>query len=188
MSTAATGSDNSYDAALDDPAGDVIEAADLLDDPRTDAEALCLCSLLWSPSDAARGVTTALAAGDFYRPLYAELFTVIAEQVATGIPHDPASIAAALTQAGKLAGYRGEQLARALTQASMAGSHPESAGHYALAVVSAAYRRGFHGAAAAMSQAAEQLPQDQLFEHLVSVGREQRTATERLQRLQAALS
>jgi len=40
----------------------------------------------------------------------------------------------------------------------------------------------------ALAQAAEQLPQDQLFDHLVSIGREQRTATEHLHRIQTALS
>jgi len=72
--------------------------------------------------------------------------------------------------------------------ATMAGSPPEAAGHYAIAVASAAYRRGFHTAAAALAQAAEQLPQDQLFDHLVSIGREQRIATEHLHRIQTALS
>lgn len=80
------------------------------------------------------------------------------------------------------------QLARTLTQATMAGSPPEAAGHYAIAVVSAAYRRGFHTAAAALAQAAERLPQDQLFEHLVSISRERRTATAHLHLIQTALS
>jgi len=47
-------------------------------------------------------------------------------------------------------------------------------------VVCAAYRRGFHAAATSLTEAAEQLPQDQLFPHLVSIGRAQRTATQRL--------
>ncbi len=136
----------------------------------------------------ARAITTALSSGDFHRPVYGELFVTIAEQAAAGTPHDPASIAAALTQAGRTAGHRGTQLARALTQATMAGSPPEAAGHYAIAVASAAYRRGFHTAVAALAQAAEQLPQDQLFEHLVSIGRERRTATDRLHRIQTALN
>ncbi len=188
MSTASTESGNGYNAALDAAAGDSIQVGDLLDDPRTDAEALCLCSLLWSAAPTARAITTALRSGDFHRSVYGELFDIIAEQVAVDTPHDPASIAAALTQAGKTAGHRGTQLARALTQATMAGSPPEAAGHYALAVACTAYRRGFHTAAAALAQAAEQLPQDQLFDHLVSIGREQRTATEHLHRIQAALS
>jgi len=188
MSTASTESGDGYDAALDEAADGIVQVGDLLDDPRTDAEALCLCSLLWSPAPTARAITTALTGNDFHRPVYGELFDTIAEQVAAGTPHDPASVAAALTQGGRTAGHRGAQLARALTLASMAGSPPEAVAHYAIAVASAAYRRGFHTAAAALAQAAAQLPQDQLFDHLVSIGREQRTATDRLQRIQTALS
>jgi len=55
-------------------------------------------------------------------------------------------------------------------------------------VMSAAYRRGFHAAAASMTQAAAELPQDQLFAHLLSIGRQQRTATQRLARISGALS
>jgi len=61
----------------------------------------------------------------------------------------------------------------------LAGSSPEMVGHYAVTVVAAAYRRGFHAAGGAIIQAAEELPQGELFEHLVSIGRGQRTATER---------
>ncbi len=50
-------------------------------------------------------------------------------------------------------------------------------------MVAGAYRRGFYAAGAAITQAATELPQDQLFEHLVSIGRERRTATERLNRI-----
>jgi len=81
-----------------------------------------------------------------------------------------------------------DALASGDIDATMAGCPPEAAGHYAIAVASAAYRRGFHTAAAALAQAAEQLPQDQLFDHLVSIGREQRTATEHLHRIQTVLS
>jgi len=103
MSTASTESGNGYNAALDAAAGDRIQVGDLLDDPRTDAEALCLCSLLWSAAPTARAITIALRSGDFHRSVYGELFDIIAEQVAVDTPHDPASIAAALTQAGKTA-------------------------------------------------------------------------------------
>ncbi len=125
MRTASTESGTGYDVALDEAAGDSIQVGDLLEDPLTDAEALCLCSLLWSPAPTARAITTTLSSGDFHRPVYGELFDTIAEQVAAGVPHDPASIAAVLTQAGKTAGHRGTQLARA----TMAGSPPEAVGH-----------------------------------------------------------
>lgn len=54
-------------------------------------------------------------------------------------------------------------------------------------VVTAGYRRGFHAAATAIAQAARQLPVDELFSHLVAVGRAQRTATERWQHISTAL-
>ena len=179
-SAAPSGPDLGYEDVLDDPADGTVEAGDLLDDPRTDAEALCLCSLLWSSSSVARTITDTLTLSDFERPVYRELFELVATQIEAGTPHDPASIAAALTQTGRAAGHRGTQLSRALSDATMAGGAPEAVGHYAITVVSAAYRRGFHAAATSLTEAAAQLPQDQLFPHLLSIGVAQRTATQRL--------
>ncbi len=122
------------------------------------------------------------------RPIYGELFAVIAGQVTAGIPHDPASIAAALTEAGTTAGHHGVQLRYALTQATLSGAMAASAAHYARSVISAAYRRGFHRAAAALAHAAAELPQDQLFTHLLGIGCEQRTATLRLTHISGTLS
>ncbi len=123
------------DAALEvEGAEEPIEVGDLLDDPRTDAEALCLCALLWTTTTVAVHVVDALVHTDFERAVYGELFETIATQV------------------------------RALTAVTMAGGSPEAAGHYAITVVPAAYRRGFHTAAASLTEPAEQLPQDQLFE------------------------
>jgi len=187
MSAAPSGPGHGYGDALDDPAEGLVEAGDLLDDPRTDAEALCLCSLLWSSAHVARTITDTLTQSDFERPVYRELFELIAAQIEAGTPHDPASVAAALTQTGRAAGHRGTALSRALSDATMAGGAPEAVGHYAITVVCAAYRRGFHAAAASLTEAAEQLPQDQLFEHLVSIGRAQRSATQRLADISSVL-
>ncbi len=187
ISAAPSGPDHGYGEAFDDPADDPVDAGDLLDDPWTDVEALCLCSLLWSSSSVARTITDTLTPSDFERPVYRELFELIAAQIEAGTPHDPASIAAALTQTGRAAGHRGTQLSRALSDATMAGGAPEAAEHYAITVVSAAYRRGFHAAATSLTEAAEQLPQDQLFAHLLSIGRAQRTATQRLADISSVL-
>ncbi len=187
MSAAPSGPDHGYGEVLDDPADGPVDAGDLLDDPRTDAEALCLCSLLWSSSPVARTITDTLTPNDFERPVYRELFELIAVQIEAGKPHDPASVAAALTQTGRAAGHRGTQLSRALSDATMAGGAPGAVGHYAITVVCAAYRRGFHAAATSLTEAAERLPQDQLFAHLVSIGRAQRTATQRLADISSTL-
>lgn len=69
----------------------------------------------------------------------------------------------------------------------MAGAGPEAAARYALAVARTAYRRGYATAATALAQAAVELPEDQLFDHLVAVGRERRAATRRLNALRTAL-
>ncbi len=60
MSAAPSGPDPGYGEAFDDPAEGPVDAGDLLDDPRTDVEALCLCSLLWSSSPVARTITDTL--------------------------------------------------------------------------------------------------------------------------------
>jgi hypothetical protein len=42
------------------PGTPVFEVGDLVEDPRTDVEALCLCALLWAPAPAAATVTELL--------------------------------------------------------------------------------------------------------------------------------
>ncbi len=184
MSTEGTDEDATHEV----DAGEPIEVRDLLDDPRTDVEALSLCALLWSAADTASDVSDLLCSTDFERGLYGELFEVITAQVRSGAPHDPASIAATLTQSGRTGGHRGAQLTRALSSVTIAGAVAETVGHYALAVLSAGYRRGFHLAARSMAAAAEQLPQDLLFDHLLSIGKAQRVATERLHHASTSLS
>jgi hypothetical protein len=120
--------DTYEDATHEVDAGDLIEVGDLLDDPRTDVEALCLCALLWSATDVAGRVSDLLCSTDFERGVYGELFEVITAQVRSGAPHDPASIAATLTQSGRTGGHRGAQLTRALSEATIAGAVPETVG------------------------------------------------------------
>ncbi len=140
MSTEDTDEDAAHEVDVEEP----IEVGDLLDDPRTDVEALCLCALLWSATDTARQVSDLLRRTDFDRALYGELFDVITAQVRSGVSRDPASIAATLIQTGRAGGHRGTQLTRALSEATIAGAAPTAVGHYAVAALSAAYRRGFY--------------------------------------------
>ncbi|NKS56548.1 DNA helicase [Rhodococcus hoagii] len=171
------------DLAAIEPA-DEIQPDDLADDPREDIEALCLCALLWAPADAAARIAAVLEPSDFYRPIYAELYTVIADLVRTGVPHGTAMVAAKLEQDGRLGGHTGQRLAKALTDVTLAGADGIAAGHYAHAVIRRAYRRGFHDAAQSLAQAAATLPEDQLFEHMVTLGTERRAATRRLAAIQ----
>ncbi len=149
-------------------------------DPRTDPESLTLCALMWSTDIAAAvRVTGALVPADFAEPAYAELFTVIADLVIRGQRHDPASVAAVLHRAG--GGQRDAPLRRALADVVTADSAGSSAAvHYAGIVLSQSYRRSFHIVGRRIMQAAEQGPEDELFDYMVELGRQQRAAWQRL--------
>jgi len=69
---------------------------------------------------------------------------------------------------------------QALTQATLPGATAELAGHYASAVIGAAYRRSYYAAADSLAQAAAELPEHELFEHRLSIGRARRAASQRL--------
>ncbi len=160
---------------------------ELADDPRIDPEALCLCALLWAPTATAARVCGVLVAADFYSPVYAELYELIADAVGQGRPHDPASIATTITAHGLGPDHHGVRLRRALADATAAGAGPETAAHYALAVARTAYRRGYATAATALTQAAAELGEHELFDHLLGVGRTQRAAHQRLEQLRTTL-
>ena len=62
------GTDDEAAAQVD--AEEPTEVEDLLEDPPTDMEALCLCTLLWASIGAANRVVGELTARDFHRPVY----------------------------------------------------------------------------------------------------------------------
>lgn len=153
---------------------------DLASEVHLDSEALCLCGVLWSTPAAARRVVDLLQGEDFTRNAYADLLALIRHELERGRPQDPASVAAALAARGGAAHQQG-RLRRALAEVTTAGAIPELAGHHAVNVLTAAYRRSYRAAATALTQAAEELATDDLFTHLLTIGRTQRTATTRLQ-------
>ncbi len=171
-----------------DEGPDELDGADLGDDPRIDPEALCLCALLWAPAATAHRVCQVLAADDFYSPVYAELYALITAAVGEGQPHDPASIATTITARGEGTGHHGARLRRGLADVTVAGAGPETAAHYALAVARTAYRRGYATAATALAQAATELGENDLFDHLLAIGRARRTALHRLDELRTTLA
>ncbi|MGW0021593.1 DnaB-like helicase N-terminal domain-containing protein [Rhodococcus sp. NPDC003382] len=155
--------------------------------PDADTETLLLCALLFAGRDAAADIVDLLTTADFHQPLHAELFDAIAALVTTGQPHDAAMVLAHLERHGQLAGHHGRRLAYALTTATTARADPIAAPYYAHAVISAAYRRSFRTAGAAITEAAETLPEHELFEYMVTIGRAQRAATCRLEHVRARI-
>lgn len=162
-----------------------IEPDDFALDPTADLEEQCVCALLWAHPAAARKVVEHLRPEDFHVPLHRELVEVVATLVAEGVPHGTSMVVARLERDGRLGGHAGDRLRRAVVNATSAGADGGAVGHYARAVVSAAYRRSFHQAGLAIAEAAQMLPEEQLFEHMVELGRRQRAATERLAALRA---
>jgi hypothetical protein len=110
----------------------------------------------------------------------AALFTAISELVEAGKPHNSAHVFTTLQQEGRTSGHLGKQLTKALTDITTIGIPSAELEHNIAAVLTQAYRRGFREAARSLAQAAEELPEDQLFEHLLSIGRERRAASQRL--------
>ena len=159
---------------LTDNEGEIDEYSTALD-----VEAQLLCSLLWAPAESAKRAVTALTSADFYRPVNAALFTAIEELVTSGKPHNSAHVFTTLQQEGRTSGHLGKQLTKALTDITT-GVPSADLEHNIAAVLTQAYRRGFREAARSLAQAAEELPEDQLFEHLLSIGRERRAASQRL--------
>ncbi|QSE72254.1 MULTISPECIES: DnaB-like helicase N-terminal domain-containing protein [Rhodococcus] len=169
-------------------------SADEFAPPDADTETLLLCALLFATRAAAADIVDLLTTDDFHQPLHAELFDAIAALMNTGQPHDPAMVLAHLERHGRLAGHHGRRLAYALTTATTAGADPTASPYYAHAVISAAYRRSFRTAGATITEAAETLPEAaetlpeaDLFDHMVAIGRVQRAAARRLDRVRARL-
>lgn len=159
---------------------------DLDPDPMEDLEEQCVCALLWAHPGAAKLVTDHLRAEDFHLPIYRELFEVIAALVDERAPHGTAMVAARLDRDGRLGGYAGDRLRRGLVAATTAGADGATVGYYARAVASAAYRRSFRDAGLAIAEAAETLPEADLFAHMVTLGTRQRAAAARLAALTEA--
>lgn len=153
-----------------------------------DIEAQMLCALLWAPTARAERATSDLTSEDFYQPVHAALFDVIAGLVAVGEPHTGSYVLTTLQRDGRTGGHLGKQLATTLTQLMTIGVPSDALEHYVAAVLTQAYRRGFRNAAESLVEAAEVLPEDQLYEHMCSIGRERRAAFQRLELIRSRRS
>lgn len=161
-------------------AHDVDPTTDLDGDPSEPIEIQFLSAVLFSRGSTVRRTVEHLVPDDFYSPVHAELFTVIRDLITAGSPHDSAMVLNALTRQGKAHGHAGERLVQALTIATVAGAPDTAVEAYGGALLSQAYRRSFHTAAQRLATIAAEAPEDELFERMCVLGREQRTATDRL--------
>lgn len=153
-------------------------------DLHTDPEALLLCALMWSyhpnadTSEIAR-ITTTLTAADFEDHTHGRLFTLIADLVADAAPFDVPSVANALIRSGG-AGQKDGPLRKRLLNIGTLGAFAQNATNNADIVLSQSYRRSFHTTGRSIAQAADELPEEDLFDHMLEHGRRQRAAFNRL--------
>ncbi|WP_182358882.1 DnaB-like helicase N-terminal domain-containing protein [Tomitella gaofuii] len=154
--------------------------------PELDAEAMFLCAALWA-RDAERvaAVAELVLPDDFERPSHALIFATWRDQARTGRPHDAASIAARLADAGEECAPR--TVHSALRGITTLGAEPVALGWYAIDVATAAYRRSFLRVAESVAHAAAAAPTDELFPILVQHGTRQRKESRRLAELQRRL-
>lgn len=155
---------------------------DLTAHPETAPEALAICALMWSrdrPEN--HRIASALTPSDFHEPLYRALYAVVRGLILADEPHEPVGVLDVLVRSGA-DGHKDALLRRALTDVATANACGASAGDYAGMVLSESYRRSFYDAGVAIMQAAEEAPEDLLFDQLLDIGRAQRTATNRLHR------
>lgn len=144
-------------------------------------EQFLICALVWSPAEQVVAAGRWITAEDFWTPSMGTLFELVCELARQGKPHQAPMVMNELERGGDLAGAAARNLIRNLTDATLVGAPPEALPGYVDAVLSAAYRRSYRQAAVRLAQIAEQAPESRLFELLVDIGTEQRSAWRRLQ-------
>lgn len=155
-------------------------AADLDGEPGEALELQFLSCVLFARGPLVQRVVAQLRPTDFYNPVHAQLFTVISDLITAGDPHDSAMVLNSIARQGKAHGHAGQRLTQALTLATVAGAPAEAVEAYGGALLSQAYRRSFHLAAQRLATIAAEAAEDQLYDQMCILGREQRDATERL--------
>lgn len=144
---------------------------------RLDPEAQLLCSMIWhkGTSPALSYVVEHLSEDDFFNPMYGWIFTIIAQAVGEGMPHDATAINVRLAAEGQKAdGYRRVLLA---IVGLMAPS--DNLIYYADQVISTWYRRQYAQMATALVHISKEAPEGELFDRMVKHGRQQREAKNR---------
>lgn len=154
--------------------------------PELDVEASLICAALWSKdAETVQEVATAIPPEHFERPAHQLLWRTWQAQAQAQRPHDPASVLAQLTDAGRTPAV--DTAITALRGITTLGSEPTALPWHALDVATAAYRRAFARMADRLTQAAETEATSDLFPLLVEHGIEQRAAANQLADLRSRL-
>ena len=152
-------------------------------DPRHDSEALLLSALLWAGQrgdlSPVRQAVEVVTAGDFYRPHYAKLFRLIETRCTDHELNDSATAVALLSARGAREGMPARDATELMATLLGLQAQDLRARDYARQVLAMSYRRQFQRTVAELGQVGSDAPVETLFDHLVEVGKKQRTAWER---------
>lgn len=162
------------------------------DDPAAQVEMYFLCSLMWADAATARTAIEHVRSGDFYRPAARTVFSIIAAIIAQNDParpHTPVAILGELRRRGDMVSAAQMHMTITyLTDTTTAGSphqggpaiHGAHALGYAAELLAIAYRRLYRTAGEAITDAADTLPEHELFECMARYGRAARDLRTRL--------
>lgn len=168
--------------STDDPRPELDDIADDDADPVEAVETLFLSALLWGAHADVERAVRLVSPSDFFRPVAAEVFEIIADLVDAGErgAHDAPTVLSELQRRGLLTGHLGARRSQVLQLAVSAGAVGPQATHYGALVTAAAYRRAYRAAAEGIAHAADTLPEGDLFEYMARHGRALRAHRDRL--------
>lgn len=168
--------------STDDPRPELDDIADDDADPVEAVETLFLSALLWGTHADVERAIRLVSPSDFFRPVAAEVFEIIADLVDAGDrgAHDAPTVLSELQRRGLLTGHLGARRSLVLQLAVSAPATGPQATHYGALVTAAAYRRAYRAAAEGIAHAADTLPEADLFEYMARHGRALRAHRDRL--------
>lgn len=168
--------------STDDARPELDDIADDDADPVEAVETLFLSALLWGTHADVERAVRLVSPSDFFRPVAAEVFEIIADLVDAGDrgAHDAPTVLSELQRRGLLTGHLGARRSLVLQLAVSAPATGPQATHYGALVTAAAYRRAYRAAAEGIAHAADTLPEADLFEYMARHGRALRAHRDRL--------
>lgn len=146
------------------------------------SEACLLSAMMHNrDEDLLRRIADKLAPADFESPIFAKIFTGMAELLTERRPCDPAAVRSYITAKGERDGLPADTLNTTIVGLLTLDAIDLHAGEYARQVASASYRRQFARMADGLRHAAETAPEAELLPIMVQYGIGQRKAWERYQ-------
>lgn len=141
----------------------------------------CLLSAMMHNRDTERlqAIATTLDAGDFESPIFAHIFTAMADLLSQSRPCDAATVRSHLEAQGAHEALPADVINSTVVGLLTLGAIALHVGEYARQVVSASYRRQFAHMAEQLRYAVETAPEDELMNIMVEHGIGQRHAWNR---------